>query len=218
MWLPFYFVNSFAKWIVYGHGCDIELGDFNWADLSYSLISAWWQTHPTLWSWIFWLARRPLTPTSRTDQSPRYDQQGIFNVELTKLGIEVFCRVTLYCFIIRCNAKNTSEISKSYKTEYGILLGSLLIFTLSCVMILMNVYWTNHWKTYHLTSTRTRLARIPCWLPASRPETMPEWFSAAPWTSLAMPSSTLLCRRPHLAPNGKYQECFAVCWIRKCHS
>lgn len=49
------------------------------------------------------------------------------------------------------------------------------------------------------------LARTPCWLPASRLETMPEWFSAAPWTSSATPSSTLLCRRPHLDPSGKYQ-------------
>lgn len=50
------------------------------------------------------------------------------------------------------------------------------------------------------------LARTPCWLPASRPETMPEWFSAAPWTSSATPSLTLLCRRPHLDPSGKYQR------------
>lgn len=49
------------------------------------------------------------------------------------------------------------------------------------------------------------LAKIPCWLPASRPETMPEWFSAAPWTSSATPSLTLLCRSPHLDPSGKYQ-------------
>lgn len=50
------------------------------------------------------------------------------------------------------------------------------------------------------------LARTPCWLLASRPETMPEWFSAAPWTSSATPSLTLLCRRPHLDPSGKYQR------------
>lgn len=61
--------------------------------------------------------------------------------------------------------------------------------------------------TGKLNSTRMLLARIPCWLLASRPETMPEWFSAAPWTSSATPSLTLLCRRPHLDLSGKYQ-----CW------
>lgn len=73
---------------------------------------------------------------------------------------------------------------------------------------LTNVFWI--WnelhKIYHcllgFTSTPMLLARTPCWLLAFRPETTPEWFSAALWTFSATPSSTLLCRRPRLAPRG----------------
>lgn len=54
-------------------------------------------------------------------------------------------------------------------------------------------------------------ARTPCWLPAFRPETTPEWFSAAPWSSSVMPSLTLLCRRPRRAPRGSLHCSSSFC-------